>query len=185
MKIKENIPNMLSVSRMFLAVAVLIFVLLDFRTVFLILYIAAGVTDFLDGFIARKYNYVTERGALLDSVADHIYFAVIVVSAFLCLNLTQSPVTIAVVATVAAVRVANFIITGFKFKRCGFIHTIGNKITAACLVIMVPICIVAGTMPVWLIIGFGVLATLTAIEETAILFKTHSYDVNQKSVFCA
>jgi cardiolipin synthase len=37
-----------------------------------IVFLAAGITDILDGFIARKYNLKTELGAILDPLADKL-----------------------------------------------------------------------------------------------------------------
>ncbi|MDO5843637.1 MAG: CDP-alcohol phosphatidyltransferase family protein [Methanocorpusculum sp.] len=183
MKIMKNIPNILSVSRMFLSVSLLF--LLWQPVLFIILYIITGLTDFFDGFLARKYHVETEKGALLDSIADHMYFAVIVISAFVGLNLAGDPVVLSVVIIVAAVRTANFILTRCKFKRWGFIHTLGNKFTALCLIVIVPVCIYIGEMPHWVVIAFGILAAATAVEESLILLRSHSYDINHKSVFCA
>lgn len=180
--ILKNIPNVLSISRMVLSVSLLFF--LQMPVVFIALYTITGMTDFFDGYLARKFNWATEKGALLDSIADHMYFAVIVISAFVCLNISGDPLILTVIIIVAGIRLANFIFTRVKFKRWGFIHTIGNKFTALCLIIMVPVCIFIGVMPFWLVIIFGILATLTAVEEGAILFKSSDYDINRKSVFC-
>ena len=81
----RNIPNILTVSRIF---AVLIFVVLatfaerDYmsaqavfgvRLAAYILAILAGLTDLLDGYIARRYNFVSDFGALMDPLADKIF----------------------------------------------------------------------------------------------------------------
>ena len=81
----KNVPNILTVSRIF---AVLIFVVLatfaekDYmsaqavfgvRLAAYILAILAGLTDLLDGYIARRYNFVSDFGALMDPLADKIF----------------------------------------------------------------------------------------------------------------
>ena len=80
-----NVPNMLTLSRI---VLIFIFVLLasarhihsfspeSLRLIKIIAYslaLVAGLTDFFDGYIARKYNLVTEFGALMDPLADKIF----------------------------------------------------------------------------------------------------------------
>ena len=65
--------NILTFSRIFLAA--LIFILLtsaDGYFLALILFFLAGVTDYFDGYLARKYNAVSELGEILDPIADKI-----------------------------------------------------------------------------------------------------------------
>lgn len=65
--------NILTLSRIFLAA--IIFVLLmsnDGYLLALILFFLAGITDYFDGYLARKYNAVTQLGEILDPIADKI-----------------------------------------------------------------------------------------------------------------
>jgi CDP-diacylglycerol--glycerol-3-phosphate 3-phosphatidyltransferase len=65
--------NLLTFSRIILAV--IIFLLLmssDGYLLALILFFIAGLTDWLDGFLARKYNAVSQLGEILDPIADKI-----------------------------------------------------------------------------------------------------------------
>ena len=65
--------NILTLSRIFLAA--LIFILLmspDRYLPALILFFLAGVTDYFDGYLARKYNAVSQLGEVLDPIADKI-----------------------------------------------------------------------------------------------------------------
>lgn len=81
----KNVPNILTVSRIF---AVLVFVVLAtfaeksfmseqavmyVRLAAYILAILAGLTDLLDGYLARRYNIVSDFGALMDPLADKIF----------------------------------------------------------------------------------------------------------------
>ncbi|MDR2795007.1 MAG: CDP-alcohol phosphatidyltransferase family protein [Holosporaceae bacterium] len=68
--IKKNIPNTLSILRIFLAI---LFISLLFKKKFSAatgVFIFAAVTDFLDGFWARKWNVTSEFGAIIDPLAD-------------------------------------------------------------------------------------------------------------------
>lgn len=86
-----NIPTKLTVLRIFLSILLIIVLMFPFDLVGIDIpviravvdmdmrYIIAGVifaiasfTDFLDGFIARKYNLVTDLGKMLDAIADKI-----------------------------------------------------------------------------------------------------------------
>jgi cardiolipin synthase (CMP-forming) len=73
------IPNAISASRLVLAAA---FVVSDDSGTRLGLVVAAAITDFLDGFIARRAQISTRFGALLDPVADRV-FALAAVSVLL------------------------------------------------------------------------------------------------------
>ena len=48
-----------------------------FNFISLLLFLIAGLTDYLDGFIARRTNSVTELGALLDLLADKLLVSII------------------------------------------------------------------------------------------------------------
>ena len=70
-----NLPNKLTASRFVLTVAflVVIFSGMPFHeTIALILFCLAGISDFLDGQIARKHNLITNFGILMDPLADKI-----------------------------------------------------------------------------------------------------------------
>ena len=75
-----SIPNMISYVRIFLMP---VYVYLSFQkqyvtSSYLLLFLA--VTDFLDGFIARKYNMVTDFGKFLDPLADKLFQLAIVIT---------------------------------------------------------------------------------------------------------
>ena len=68
-----NFINILTFSRIF--IAAIIFVLLmspDRYLLALVLFFIAGVTDYFDGYLARKYNAVSQLGEILDPIADKI-----------------------------------------------------------------------------------------------------------------
>src|SRR5207244_74504 len=70
-----NLPNKLTISRFILTVAFLavMFSRVKFHeTIALVLFMAAGITDFLDGQIARRSKLITNFGILMDPLADKI-----------------------------------------------------------------------------------------------------------------
>jgi cardiolipin synthase len=73
------LPNILSSSRVVLAAA---FVLVDDANIRLALVALAGLTDVLDGWIARRARVTSKWGALIDPIADRV-FALVAVSTFL------------------------------------------------------------------------------------------------------
>lgn len=68
-----NLPNLITVSRFVLAVVLFVLIDLDgwWRTS-AVLFVVAALTDFLDGYLARKYGQVTVLGRILDPFVDKI-----------------------------------------------------------------------------------------------------------------
>jgi cardiolipin synthase len=66
------IPNLLTIVRIALVYPILNNIYLGNFEISIIYFVVASVTDGLDGFIARKMNWQTELGTLLDPVADKI-----------------------------------------------------------------------------------------------------------------
>ena len=72
--------NYITISRMVLIFPVLLLASPDpnpFNWIALILFVIAGITDYLDGYIARKTNTTSDLGALLDLVADKLLIILI------------------------------------------------------------------------------------------------------------
>ena len=81
-----NLPNKLTILRMIMIVPFVVFMLAPVggaagKWVALVLFVAASLTDLLDGKIARKYNLVTTFGKFMDPLADKL----LVCSAMICL----------------------------------------------------------------------------------------------------
>ena len=87
MKKNLNLPNALTFLRILLIPAVYItyFQLPERRWIALILYLTASFTDFLDGYLARKWNQITSFGKLFDPLADKL----IVLTVLYCLAETN------------------------------------------------------------------------------------------------
>lgn len=71
-----NTPNKITLSRLLLIPIIVFFYLADFipfaRLVATIVFIIACLTDFIDGYLARKYNQVTDLGKFFDTIADKV-----------------------------------------------------------------------------------------------------------------
>ena len=90
---KMNLPNKITMSRIFLSIFIIVLLLfpidamgivmpkifvnetivVDIKYIIAgVLFIVASLTDFLDGYIARKYNLITDFGKMIDAIADKI-----------------------------------------------------------------------------------------------------------------
>ena len=98
---------------------------------FYILYIVAGVSDMIDGTVARKTGTVSELGSVLDTVAD---FVLVAVCLFKLIPVLDIPVRMFVwIGIIAAIKVIN-IISGFAVqKKFVSVHSVMNKITGGLL----------------------------------------------------
>ncbi|MBU1087445.1 MAG: CDP-diacylglycerol--glycerol-3-phosphate 3-phosphatidyltransferase [Candidatus Omnitrophica bacterium] len=70
-----NLPNKLTVTRIILSFIFIIFIFSQgflAKTLAFAVFLIASLTDFFDGYIARKYNLITDLGKLLDPIADKI-----------------------------------------------------------------------------------------------------------------
>ena len=67
-----NLPNKLTMGRIFAIPVFIIIFLMGFRVAACIIFILASITDMLDGYIARKYDLVSNFGKLMDPLADKL-----------------------------------------------------------------------------------------------------------------
>lgn len=74
-----NISNSLSILRLLLAIPVGYLIYNEQIEAAFIIGTIAGITDFFDGYLARKFKQVTELGKILDPLADKVFVAVIAI----------------------------------------------------------------------------------------------------------
>lgn len=74
-----NLPNILSTSRIFLLIPIIFLFESGLYFFSLITFIVASLTDYFDGYIARKKNLSTKLGALLDLVADKLFVSILLI----------------------------------------------------------------------------------------------------------
>ena len=67
-----NIVNLITFSRILLAPIIFAFLMLDNFLICLVLFIVAGISDYFDGYLARKHNAESQLGEILDPIADKI-----------------------------------------------------------------------------------------------------------------
>ena len=129
---------------------------------FSVLYAAAGLSDILDGFIARKTNTATQFGAKLDTLADIVFAAVILIK---LLPILELPLwVIGWVGVITLIKLVNIVIGFVRRHTLTAVHSVINKVTGALLFILpftVPIINIRYTAPL-----VCAVATVAAILES-------------------
>ena len=131
MKKYLTIPNLITIVR-FLGTIALLFLSPAAKT-FYILYTVCGVTDALDGALARLMKISSEFGAKLDSVADLIFYAVMLIKIFPMLWIGIPNWIWIWVAAVIVIRSASYIAAFINTHKFSSTHTILNKLTGFCV----------------------------------------------------
>ena len=127
----KRIPNLLSASRIALCLPLL---MVDAMTTpFWVLYLIAGLTDILDGFLARRWGVESKFGAKLDSLADFVFVLVVGYKLFPWLKLTTA--LWMMIGLVDLVKVINAISSFVVKERIEYLHTTANKLTGFLLFI--------------------------------------------------
>lgn len=147
-------------------------------TMFLAIYTLAGVTDVLDGWLARKTGTASAWGARLDSIADLCFYAVLFLKIFPILKL---PVGIwYAVIVVLLLRVTGYMVAVFRYHQFAAVHTWLNKLTGlavfaipyvAFLPIVVPFCGIV-----------CVIAIAAASEELLLHFCRREYHPDTRTI---
>ncbi|MCI1716753.1 CDP-alcohol phosphatidyltransferase family protein [Clostridium sp.] len=125
----KHIPNLITLMRV-LGTVVLVFIE-PFSGLFFIIYFICGISDVLDGIIARKMNLVSKKGQILDSIAD--FFMVIVLLFIFVLNFKFPLLIIYWVIIIAVIRLTSLGIGFMRYKQLAFLHTYANKLTGMIL----------------------------------------------------
>ena len=183
----KTIPNILSISRLILIPAMIIPAYYidnepNARFIFLIMFIIIGVTDKLDGTLARYLNQTTALGAKLDTIADMVFYPLIA----LWLYRFESGVVGEwwnLIYFLLALYFFKMITGKIKFGYVPAFHTIGAKTFSASLYFFMIISMLDSNLaesifPLLCVIGF-----INQIEETYILLTRDSVDENIRSIF--
>ena len=156
---KKQIANIITSCRILGSIGLLFCPV--FSDGFYVLYLFCGLTDMVDGSIARKTGTVSSFGARLDTVADFLF----VIASFVKLvPVIRIPVWIwGWAAVIAVVKLVNLVWGSTQMKQMPSLHTIANKATGLCLFLLpltMPFADLRYTAPV-----VCVIATIAAIQE--------------------
>ena len=129
---KAAAANIITVSRMLFSLLLLLLPTRSF--LFAASYLLCGVTDVLDGFVARKLHTESEKGAMLDSAADLLFAVVYAVRILPLLNVPRWALIWA--AVIAVIKIAGILIASRKTHKLTMEHSFGNKFTGLLLFLL-------------------------------------------------
>ncbi len=125
----SKMANIITGIRMVLSAALLFCPALS--PVFYALYIAAGLSDMIDGAVARKTDTVSEFGAKLDTAADIVFAAVCLIK---LLPVLDVPFRLCIwTALIALIKAANIAAGYIRHKEFISVHSVINKVTGGLL----------------------------------------------------
>ena len=167
---KKHIANIITGSRIVLSL-LLLFIPLS-STWFYALYLLCGLSDMIDGTVARKTNSASQFGARLDTVSDFVFMTMALIKFVPHLHIH---VWLWIwIGIIAMIKLGNAV---WRFVRTGkimFPHTVLNKATGL-LLFLLPVTIsfvdLTYTLPI-----VCTLATVTAIHEVYFTYSEKKHD---------
>ena len=178
-KMIRNLTNVITLSR--LVGAGCLAWTVPFSADFYMIYTFCGITDALDGFLARTMHVESELGSRLDSIGDLLFYGVAVFLMLPFLSVNLPTLVWQGMWLILAIRLVSYGLAAFRYRRFASLHTWGNKLSGAA-VFSFPYLIqwisvrTAGSIVI-------VIALLSSLEELMIHMTAESYCPDRKSIF--
>lgn len=148
---------------------------------FFIIYSICGISDLLDGWVARKTSSITEFGSKLDSIADLFFYIVMIIK---ILHILWKIVPLwfwYVLGGIVLLRIASYSTAAVKFRRFASLHTKMNKVCGL-LVFATPYFLALPFAAEYccFVVLFG---AVSSIEEFYLHLTRREYHENHKALF--
>ena len=152
-----------------------------FSPAFYVVYSICGISDVLDGFLARRTGTASEFGARLDSVADLLFYTVMMIKILPALAVRLPGEIWYWVGGILILRLAAYLVAAVKFRCFASIHTYLNKLTGLC-VFIIPYFM---RLPFFVLFCMAVcgIATIASVEELVMHICAKEYAAEIKSPF--
>lgn len=154
-----NVPNMLTMSRFALIPLFLYLYLDDYRIAALTIVLLAGLTDILDGYLARRNGQITLTGMMLDPLADKLMMLAVIVALLIGRVLPWEAVAVMAFREIGMIASSAF----FHFR--GFKTVPANRLGKATTVVYYAAIVLlfvheeSGVAVLWLGIGLSYVAS--------------------------
>lgn len=173
-RLKRIMANILTLSRILCGILILFFP--AFSGWYYLFYLLGGFTDAIDGTVARKRGTATPFGAKLDTVADIVFFAAVIIK-IIC-NVKVPLWLLVWIIFIAIIKTVNVLVGFLKYHRFVAVHSVLNKLTGIILFIL-PIFI--GVSFAWkakaaVLIAACIIATIAAAQEFILVYKGENVD---------
>ena len=132
-----------------------------FSPVFYMLYLIAGLSDMIDGTIARRMNTVSGFGARFDTAVDFVFVVVCLIK---LLPVISMPIWLCVwIVIIALIKIINIISGYIAQRKLVAVHSVMNKVTGVLLFILP---LTFSIVPLkYSVIPVCIVATLAAVQE--------------------
>lgn len=169
------LPNLLSVIR--LCCCLLMVLLIDTIPLLLAVYICAGISDVLDGFLARRWHVTSSLGATLDSIGDTAFT---LTTMYIVMRMMHWPQWLIIwIIAICVIKSITAILGWYKYHSLAFLHTTLNKL-AGIIVFVTPVLLLITNEVILTLVPCAV-ATLASLEELYITVLSPTLSPNIQS----
>lgn len=152
---------------------------IPFSIWFWIFYILGGLSDFLDGFVARKWKQQSKARAKFDSIADMVF--IISIAIIVVKNIHISLWIWICIVVIALFRGVSYGIGFYKYRTFASLHTFLNKVTGV-LIFIFPLLYVLFGLDITAFF-LCLVAFLSSFEEVLIILKSKELNRDCKGIF--
>lgn len=172
----KKIPNILSVLR--IVFAPLLMLVEPLSREFFVIYAVCGISDVLDGYLARRNGWESPLGSALDSIGDTLFFIFLFIGMLPVLELGIPMLLWAV--GIFALKTVTLAIGAVRFSKLAFIHTFLNKLTGFAIFLFPVFFLILGRA--WTTGLLFSLASCASVEELCMIILAPTYDPDARGI---
>jgi len=124
---KKHLANLITITRIIGTLCLIPFDV--YSNTFIIIYLYCGLSDVLDGFVARKLNIISQTGSKLDSLSDLLYYSVMMSKVWSYLELYLPKYIWILIYLILFFRLMSYLFVLIRDKQLSSRHTKLNKLT--------------------------------------------------------